>query len=154
MGFALPAGIGAKMARPEEEVWVIAGDGGFQMTAAELSTCAQEGVKVHVAIINNGYLGMVRQWQQFFYGGRYSATPMRSPDFVKLAEAHGLLGLRVTERGQIPEVVAAARACESTVVIDFRVEQEDSVYPMVPNGADLSDMIRRPSPIVETAEDD
>jgi acetolactate synthase-1/2/3 large subunit len=154
MGFALPAGIGAKMARPEEEVWVVAGDGGFQMTAAELSTCAQEGLKIHVAIINNGYLGMVRQWQQFFYGGRYSATPMRSPDFVKLADAHGLLGLRVTERGQIPEVVAAARASESTVVIDFRVEQEDSVYPMVPNGADLSDMIRRPSPIVETAEDD
>jgi acetolactate synthase I/II/III large subunit len=154
MGFALPAAIGAKFARPDEEVWVIVGDGGFQMTAAELSTCAQEGIKVHVAVINNGYLGMVRQWQQFFYGGRYSATPMRSPDFVKLADAHGLLGLRVTERGQISEVVAAARASESSVVIDFRVEQEDSVYPMVPNGSDLSDMIRRPSPIVETAEDD
>src|SRR6202453_4829996 len=96
MGFALPAAIGAKFARPQEEVWVIVGDGGFQMTAAELSTCAQEGIKVHVAVINNGYLGMVRQWQQFFYGGRYAATPLRGPDFVKLAEAHGLLGLRVT----------------------------------------------------------
>jgi acetolactate synthase-1/2/3 large subunit len=154
MGFALPAAIGAKLARPQEEVWVIAGDGGFQMTAAELSTCAQEGIKLHVAVINNGYLGMVRQWQQFFYGGRYSATPMRSPDFVKLADAHGLPGFRVTERGQISDVVAKARASDSTVVIDFRVEQEDSVYPMVPAGADLSDMIRRPSPIVETAEDD
>jgi acetolactate synthase-1/2/3 large subunit len=154
MGFALPAAIGAKFACPQEEVWVIVGDGGFQMTAAELSTCAQEGLKIHVAVINNGYLGMVRQWQQFFYGGRYSATPMRSPDFVKLADAHGLLGLRVTERAQIPEAVAAARASDSAAVIDFRVEQEDSVYPMVPNGADLNDMIRRPSPIVETAEDD
>jgi acetolactate synthase I/II/III large subunit len=154
MGFALPAAIGAKFACPEEEVWVIVGDGGFQMTAAELSTCAQEGTKVNVAVINNGYLGMVRQWQQFFYGGRYAATPLRSPDFVKLAEAHGLLGLRVTEREQIADVVAKARACKDTVVIDFRVEQEDSVYPMVAAGADLADMIRRPSPIVETAADD
>jgi acetolactate synthase-1/2/3 large subunit len=153
MGFALPAAIGAKFASPQEEVWVIVGDGGFQMTAAELSTCAQEGIKVHVAVINNGYLGMVRQWQQFFYGGRYAATPLRGPDFVKLAEAHGLLGLRVSERSELEGVVAKARAADGTVVIDFRVEQEDSVYPMVPAGADLHDMIRRPSPIVETADD-
>jgi acetolactate synthase-1/2/3 large subunit len=154
MGFALPAAIGAKLACPDEEVWVIVGDGGFQMTAAELSTIAQENVKLHVAVINNGYLGMVRQWQQFFYGGRYAATPLRGPDFVKLAEAHGLVGMRVTAREQINEVVAAARASKDTVVIDFRVEQEDSVYPMVPAGADLHDMIRRPSPIVETASDE
>jgi len=154
MGFALPAAIGAKFARPEEEVWVVVGDGGFQMTAAELSTCAQEGIKLHIAVINNGYLGMVRQWQQFFYGGRYAATPLRGPDFVKLAEAHGLVGMRVTEREQIEETVRAARAAKDTVVIDFRVEQEDSVYPMVATGADLADMIRRPSPIVETASDD
>jgi acetolactate synthase-1/2/3 large subunit len=152
MGFALPAAIGAKLARPDDEVWVVVGDGGFQMTAAELSTCAQEGLKLHVAVINNGYLGMVRQWQQFFYGGRYAATPLRGPDFVKLAEAHGLVGLRVTERDQIEGAVAAARASRETVVIDFRVEQEDSVYPMVPAGADLHDMIRRPSPIVETSD--
>jgi acetolactate synthase-1/2/3 large subunit len=154
MGFALPAAIGAKLARPDEEVWVIVGDGGFQMTAAELSTCAQEGIKIHVAVINNGFLGMVRQWQQFFYGGRYAATPMRGPDFVKLAEAHGLLGLRATSRDQVESVVAAARASKGTVVIDFRVEQEDSVYPMVATGSDLHDMIRRPSPIVETAADE
>jgi acetolactate synthase-1/2/3 large subunit len=146
MGFALPAALGAKLACPDEEVWVIVGDGGFQMTAAELSTCAQEGAKLHVAVINNGYLGMVRQWQEFFYGGRYAATPMKSPDFVKLAEAHGLVGLRVTQREQIADVVATARAAEGTVVIDFRVEREDSVYPMVPAGADLHDMIRRPTP--------
>ncbi|HEY6176716.1 MAG TPA: biosynthetic-type acetolactate synthase large subunit [Kofleriaceae bacterium] len=153
MGFALPAAIGARFAMPEAEIWVIAGDGGFQMTACELSTAAQEGIKLNIAIINNGYLGMVRQWQEFFYDGRYSATPLRSPDFVKLAEAHGLTGLRVTRREEVESAVAEARAAAGTVVIDFRVEQEDSVYPMVPAGADLHNMIRRPSPIVETADD-
>jgi acetolactate synthase-1/2/3 large subunit len=157
MGFALPAAIGARFACPNDEVWVVAGDGGFQMTAAELSTAAQEGIKVNVAIINNGYLGMVRQWQQFFYEGRYAATPMRSPDFVKLAEAHGLTGLRVTQRSEVEGAVAAARATPGTVVVDFRVEQEDSVYPMVASGADLDNMIRRPKPehsvLVETSED-
>ena len=155
MGFALPAAIGAKMAQPDAEVWVVAGDGGFQMTQAELTTAAQEGVKVNVAIINNGFLGMVRQWQQFFYEGRYSATPMRSPDFVKIAEAHGLTGLRVTRRDEVVDAVERARGDAGTVVIDFRVEQEDSVYPMVPAGADLHAMIRRPekSALVETAAD-
>jgi acetolactate synthase-1/2/3 large subunit len=153
MGFGLPAAIGAKFARPDEEVWAIVGDGGFQMTQAELSTCAQEGLKINIAIINNSFLGMVRQWQEFFYERRYAATPMRSPDFVKLADAHGLTGLRCTERDEIESVVEQARNDEGTVVIDFRVEQEDSVYPMVPAGADLDKMIRRPSPIVETAQD-
>ncbi|HXN83635.1 MAG TPA: thiamine pyrophosphate-dependent enzyme, partial [Myxococcales bacterium] len=153
MGFALPAAIGARFAMPQDDVWVVVGDGGFQMTAAELSTCAQEGLKVNVAIINNGYLGMVRQWQEFFYGGRYVSTPMRNPDFVKLADAHGLVGLRVTRRDEVAAAVARARAEPGTVVIDFRVEAEDSVYPMVPANADLGDMIRRPSPLVETADD-
>ena len=146
MGFALPAAIGAKMAMPDEEVWVIAGDGGFQMTAAELSTCVQENLKIHVAIINNGYLGLVRQWQEFFYGGWYSASPMQNPDFVKLADAHGIAGLRVERRDQIEETVRRAREQSGTVVIDFRVEKEDTVYPMVPAGADLHAMIRRPVP--------
>jgi acetolactate synthase-1/2/3 large subunit len=155
MGFALPAAIGARFAMPGDEVWVIAGDGGFQMTACELSTLAQEDVKVNIAVINNGYLGMVRQWQEMFYEGRYVATPMRSPDFVKLAEAHGLTGLRVTRRAELEGVVAEARALPGSVLIDFRVEQEDSVYPMVPTGADLDQMIRRPhNPIYETGEDD
>jgi acetolactate synthase-1/2/3 large subunit len=156
MGFALPAAIGARFACPDDDIWVIAGDGGFQMTACELSTAAQEGLKINVAIINNGYLGMVRQWQQFFYGGRYAATPMRSPDFVKLAEAHGLSGMHVRRRAEVEGAVRAAQATAGTVVIDFHVEQEDSVYPMVPSGADLTEMIRRPqpnSPLVESAED-
>src|SRR5262249_10279626 len=97
------------------------------------------------ALINNGYLGMVRQWQEFFYDKRYAATPLRNPDFVKLTEAHGLTGLRVTRRDEIAGAVAAARADRGTVVIDFRVEKEDSVYPMVPSGADLHAMIRRPA---------
>lgn len=146
MGFALPAAIGAKMGRPETEVWVIAGDGGFQMTQAELSTAAQEGVKINIAIINNGYLGMVRQWQDLFYNQRYTATPMRSPDFVKIAEAHGLTGLRVTRRAEVEAAVRQAQQTPGTVLIEFRVDQEDNVYPMVSAGADLHQMIRRPLP--------
>jgi acetolactate synthase-1/2/3 large subunit len=156
MGFALPAAIGAKLARPEAEVWVVAGDGGFQMTMAELATIAQEKIKINVAIINNGYLGMVRQWQEFFYDRRYAATPLLSPDFAKLAECFGLKGKRIDKRQDVVSAVEQARAEEQTVVMDFQVEQEDTVYPMVPAGADLHKMIRRPSasPIVETADDE
>ena len=155
MGFALPAAIGAKVARPEAEVWVVVGDGGFQMTLHELGTIAQEQLDIKVAIINNGYLGMVRQWQEFFYERRYAATPLVNPDFAKLVEAYGLTGMLVTQRSEVVPAVEAARAHRGTVVIDFRVEQEDSVYPMVPTGADLHAMIRRPSPrpIIETAAD-
>ena len=150
MGFALPAAIGARFARPAEEIWVVVGDGGFQMTACELITCAQEGIKLNVALINNGYLGMVRQWQEFFYGGRYVATPLKSPDFVKLAEAHGLTAMRVTTREQIDSAVEAARKAPGTAVIEFCVEGEEAVYPMVPANADLHAMIRRPSRIEES----
>jgi len=156
MGFALPAAIGAKVARPDAEVWVVVGDGGFQMTMAELATIAQEQLDIKVAIINNGYLGMVRQWQEFFYERRYAATPLLNPDFVKLAEAYGLSAVGVTKRAEVIPAVRAARTHRGTVVMDFQVEQEDSVYPMVPAGADLHAMIRRPSPhpIVETGADE
>jgi acetolactate synthase-1/2/3 large subunit len=153
MGFALPAAIGAKMARPDAEVWVVAGDGGFQMTMPELATIAQEKLDIKVAIINNGYLGMVRQWQEFFYERRYAATPLLSPDYVKIAEAYGLAARAISRRGDVVPAVEAARAHQGTTILEFRVEQEDSVYPMVPAGADLHAMIRRPSPLVETAED-
>lgn len=149
MGFALPAAIGAKFARPHEEIWVVAGDGGFQMTAAELATVQQEKIKLNIAILNNGYLGMVRQWQQLFYERRYAATPISSPDFCKLADAHGITAMRVTQREEVIPAVRAARAHPGTVLIDFRVEQEDNVYPMVPAGADLHAMIRRPVPTGE-----
>jgi acetolactate synthase-1/2/3 large subunit len=153
MGFALPAAIGAKFARPDAEVWVVAGDGGFQMTMAELATIAQERVDIKVAIINNGYLGMVRQWQEFFYERRYKATPLYSPDFVKLVEAFDLPGAAVRQRAEVVPTIRKARDHRGTYVINFCVEQEDSVFPMVPAGADLHAMIRRPSPLVETAQD-
>ena len=146
MGFALPAAVGAKVARPDEEVWVIAGDGGFQMTMCELATIAQERLKVNIAIINNGYLGMVRQWQEFFYDRRYAGTPILSPDFAALARSFGLGGETVRNRQEVENAVERARADERTVVLDFKVEKEDTVYPMVPTGARLQDMIRRPGP--------
>jgi acetolactate synthase-1/2/3 large subunit len=152
MGFALPAAIGAKVGRPDAEVWVVVGDGGFQMTLCELATMTQEEIDVKIAVINNGYLGMVRQWQEFFYQRRYAATPITGPVIEKLAEAYGVWGATVTKRSEVAEAVTAARR-ERGALIDFRVEQEDTVYPMVPAGKDLHKMIRRPSPIVETAKD-
>jgi len=159
MGFALPAGIGAKFACPDKEVWVIAGDGGFQMTAAELATIAQEKLNVNIAIINNGYLGMVRQWQEFFYERNYESTPLVSPDFVKLADAHGIPGLAVSTRGELEAAVQTARSHSGAFLLNFLVEKEDSVYPMIPAGKALHEMIRRPeyasghNPLVERPED-
>jgi acetolactate synthase-1/2/3 large subunit len=155
MGYALPAAIGAKMACPEKEVWVVAGDGGFQMTAAELSTIVQEKIKVNIAIINNGYLGMVRQWQEFFYEKNYESTPLVSPDFVKLADAHGIAGRAVRTRSEVLGAVEAARSAPGAYLLNFMVEKEDSVYPMIPAGSALHEMIRRPDrdPLEERAED-
>ncbi len=154
MGFALPAAIGAKFARPDADVWVVVGDGGFQMTMCELATIVQEKIKINIAIINNGYLGMVRQWQEFFYDKRYVATPLVAPDFAALASAFGIHAERITSRAEVIPAIHAARQCSETMLLDFRVEQEDSVYPMVPAGAALHEMIRRPgnlNPLVETA---
>jgi acetolactate synthase-1/2/3 large subunit len=145
MGFALPAAIGAKFARPDAEVWVVAGDGGFQMTQCELATLQQEGLDVKIAVINNGFLGMVRQWQEFFHDKRYAATPMLSPDFVKLAGAYDIPAHRVRSRGDVAPVVQQARETKGPVLIEFVVEKEEAVYPMVPAGSDLHAMIRRPS---------
>ena len=155
MGFALPAAIGAKFACPEKEVWVVAGDGGFQMTASELSTIAQEKIKINIAIINNGYLGMVRQWQEFFYERNYEATPLISPDFVKLADAHGLAGCTVRTRAEVAGAVEAARSAPGTFLLNFMVEKEESVYPMVSAGSALHEMIRRPGndPLLESPDD-
>jgi acetolactate synthase-1/2/3 large subunit len=133
---------------------VVVGDGGFQMTMSELATIVQENLKINIAIINNGYLGMVRQWQEFFYERNYQATPLLNPDFAKLAEAYGIQGVTVTERSQVVPAVRSARKHNGPVLINFQVEQEDTVYPMVAAGASLHEMIRRPSPIVETASDE
>ncbi len=144
MGFGFPAAIGAWFGHKDREIWAIVGDGGFQMTAAELSTAVQEGANVKIAVINNSYLGMVRQWQEFFFEKRYSAVYMQSPDFVKLAEAHGVPGKRVTKREEIGQAVEFARETTGPVLLEFVVEMEEAVFPMVPAGADLDDMIRRP----------
>jgi acetolactate synthase-1/2/3 large subunit len=157
MGFALPAAIGAKIACPDKEVWVIAGDGGFQMTSAELSTVVQEHLDIRIAVINNGFLGMVRQWQEFIYERNYACVSILSPDFVKLAGAHGIPGATVRERSQVLPAVADARGCSGPFLINFLVEKEDAVYPMIAPGSALDEMIRRPSnghnPLLETSEE-
>ncbi len=146
MGFGFPAAIGAKFGKPEEEVWAIVGDGGFQMTMAELATAVQENCKVNIAILNNAFLGMVRQWQEFFYEERYQSTPMVNPDFCKLAEAYGIPSMRVSSRDQIEESVKFARSHPGPVLIEYVIEKEEIIYPMVPAGADLHAMLRRPKP--------
>ncbi|MFC1962445.1 biosynthetic-type acetolactate synthase large subunit [Chloroflexota bacterium] len=144
MGFELPAALGAKVGCPNEIVWCIAGDGGFQMTLQELATIVQEKVAVKIAIINNGYLGMVRQWQDLFYQKRYVATPLSGPDFVKIAEAYGIAGLRVKKRSEVVPALEKAMAHKEAFLIDFQVEPEENVYPMVPSGAALADVIEDP----------
>ena len=146
MGFGFPAAIGAKFGKPDEEIWAIVGDGGFQMTLCEMATAVQENVNVNIAIINNHFLGMVRQWQELFFEKRYQATPMVNPDFCKLAEAYGISNRRVTQRHEIEDAVAYARGIDGPTLIEFEVEMEEMVYPMVPAGADLHDMKRRPKP--------
>ena len=146
MGFGFPAAIGAKFGVPDEEIWAIVGDGGFQMTLCELATARQENVNVNIAIINNHFLGMVRQWQELFFEKRYQATPMVNPDFCKLADAYDIPNRRVTQRDEIAEAVDFARGIDGPTLIEFVVEKEEMVYPMVPAGADLHDMKRRPKP--------
>jgi len=144
MGFSLPAAIGASFFRKDKDIWVIVGDGSIQMTITELATAVQEKSNIKIAIINNGYLGMVRQWQQLFYDSRYNETPISSPDYLKIAEAYGLKGYRVTSRNEIPSTVEKATEIKGPVLVEFVVEQHDMVYPMVPAGADLNQMISRP----------
>jgi acetolactate synthase-1/2/3 large subunit len=146
MGFALPAAIGAKLARPEAEVWVVAGDGGIQMNSQEFMTLVQEGLKINVAVINNGTLGMVRQLQTHFYEDRRSAVAMANPDFVLLAEAYGMKGLRATTLAESMAAVAQARNCPEPVLIEFVVDPEAGVYPLVPPGSRLQDMVHEAYP--------
>jgi acetolactate synthase-1/2/3 large subunit len=141
MGFAVPAAMGAALARPDEPVWAISGDGGFQMNMQEIATMVQEGIPVKMAVFNNGYLGMVRQWQQFFHGRRYSATPIWSPDYVKLAEAYGIFGRRVERGDQVGDAVRDAIAQPGPALVEFMIEQEANVFPMIPPGASLSEPI-------------
>jgi acetolactate synthase-1/2/3 large subunit len=144
MGFALPAAVGVQVGRPDEEVWVTVGDGGIQMNIQELGTVVQESLPLKIAIMNNSYLGMVRQWQELFFGRRYSGTPISSPDYVKLADAYGIPAMRITEKAQVVAALKRARETDGPVLIDFRVAEEENVYPMVPSGGSISSMLRRP----------
>ncbi len=152
MGYGLPAAIGAQMGQPDEETWVVAGDGGFQMTLVELSTVVQERLPIKIAIINNGFLGMVRQWQDVFYNKRHSGTPLFNPDFVKLAEAYGIPARAVTNKDDVYDAIKEAQATEGPFLLDFQVEEFTNVYPMVAPGKSNADMIRRPSPAAEAGD--
>jgi acetolactate synthase-1/2/3 large subunit len=144
MGFGLPAAIGAKIGRPDSTVWCIDGDGSLQMTIQELATIVQENLAVKIAILNNGYLGMVRQWQDLFYGKRYIATPISCPDFVKIAEGYCMTGLRVTRREDVAPAITQAMEHDGPFLIDFLVEPEENVYPMVPPGAAIAEVLEAP----------
>jgi acetolactate synthase-1/2/3 large subunit len=151
MGFAVPAAMGVALARPDEPVWAISGDGGFQMNMQEIATMVQEGIPVKMAVFNNGYLGMVRQWQQFFHGRRYSATPIWSPDYVRLAEAYGIPGWRVESADQVDDVLGSAMARPGPALVEFVIEQEANVFPMIPPGASLSEPIEGEEPAAPAA---
>jgi len=144
MGFELPAAIGAKVGLPDQTVWAIAGDGGFQMTIQELATVAQDNIGVKIAILNNGYLGMVRQWQELFYERRYVATPLSGPDFVKISEAYGIPAIRVESKTEVVPAIQKAMNTPGPFLIDFRIEPEENVYPMVAPGESISSVMKDP----------
>ena len=146
MGYEVPAAMGAQVASPDGTVWSIAGDGGFQMTLCELATIVENKLPVKFAILNNGFLGMVRQWQEIFFESSYVSTGYSgNPDFVKLAEAYGIKGIRVTDKTQVKTAIQDAMEHDGPVLIDFIVEQEENVYPMIPSGMTVKDMIEEPS---------
>jgi acetolactate synthase-1/2/3 large subunit len=147
MGFGLPAAMGVAVACPNDTVWVIAGDGGFQMTNQEIQTIVQEGIKnIKIAIINNAFLGMVRQWQELFENKRYSGTPLSGPDFVKLAEAYRIHGMVIEHTDEVEAAIQAAYDHDGPVLMDFRVEREVNVFPMVPQGKSIGEMLTEAPP--------
>jgi acetolactate synthase I/II/III large subunit len=141
MGFAVPAGMGAKFGDPSREVWVVVGDGGIQMTIQELATISQENIEVKIALLNNNYLGMVRQWQELFYKGNYSETRLKNPNFQKLAEGFGIPSLRVTTLSDTRKAIETARNTKGPFLIEFVVEAEENVFPMIPAGAGIGEML-------------
>ena len=151
MGFEVPAAMGAQVGRPDATVWSICGDGGFQMTMQELATLVDEHLPVKLAIMNNGYLGMVRQWQELFYKDNYVSVAMSQPDFMKLADAYGILGIRVTDKDQVEAAIREANAHPGPVLLDFQVEAEGNVWPMVPAGASLLETVEAPRDQQEVA---
>ncbi|MBA3423754.1 MAG: biosynthetic-type acetolactate synthase large subunit [Rubrobacter sp.] len=141
MGFALPAAMGVAFAYPDDDVWVVAGDGGFQMNIQELATIRDFGLNIKVAILNNGYLGMVRQWQQFFHNRRYSETPITGPRYEEMAAAYGLAGRTIEPGGDIEDAIKWAQGREGCTILDFHINPEANVYPMIPSGMSVHEMI-------------
>ena len=147
MGFEVPAAIGAQVGRPDKTVWSVAGDGGFQMTMCDLATAVENNIPAKFAILNNGNLGMVHQWQDLFYEKDYFATVYSgNPDFVKLAEAYGITGIRVTEKNEVADAIQQAMEVPGPVVIDFVVKADENVYPMIPAGESVNEMREEPAP--------
>ena len=150
MGFEIPAALGAQTGRPNSTVWSVAGDGGFQMTLQELITAVEEKLPIKIALFNNGYLGMVRQWQEMFFDGHIKDVPMPGPDYVKLAGAYGIPALRVDTQEDVAAALAAAQAYDGPFLIEFVVERETNVYPMVPPGGSLADTLEDPRTMAAT----
>jgi acetolactate synthase-1/2/3 large subunit len=145
MGFALPAAMGVALAYPDEPVWVVAGDGGIQMNLQELATIRDLGLNIKVAVLNNGYLGMVRQWQQFFHNRRYSETPITGPRYEELAAAYGLAARTVRDGDDVEEAVRWAQEQQGCSILDFHIDPEANVYPMIPSGMSVHEMIEESS---------
>jgi acetolactate synthase-1/2/3 large subunit len=141
MGYAFPAAIGAAIGRPDKETWAIAGDGGFQMTMQQLATVVQEQTPVKIAILDNQKLGMIRQWQELFYGGNYHSSQLLGPDYVKLADAYGIPAFRASTPEEVPKAIEAARAVDGPALVHFRIADEQNVFPIMPAGKGLSDLI-------------
>ena len=141
MGYGLPAAIGAKMGVPDKEVVLIAGDGGFQMSIQELGTVLQSQIKIKILLLNNSYLGMVRQWQQLFYDKRYSFTELINPDFMKIAQAYNIASRKIEHSSELEEGVTEMLSSEGSFLLEVVVRREENVFPMVPSGASLDESI-------------
>ena len=146
MGYEVPSAIGAQVGNPDKLIWSICGDGGFQMTMMELATAVENKLPVKYAILNNNHLGMITQWQDFFYGGDFQAeTYTANPDFVKLAEAYGMKGIRVTKQDELETAISEANAYDGPVIVDFVIEKVDDLYPMIPAGQSIEELIEEPN---------
>ncbi len=141
MGFALPAGIGAKFGKPDREVWIVVGDGGFQMTMQEMMTIAQENLEVKILLLNNGYLGMVRQWQELFHNKNYSQVALQNPNFQKISEGFGIPSRKATSLSETKKAIAEARQTKGPFLVECTVAITENVFPMIPAGKGLDDMI-------------
>jgi len=144
MGYSLPAALGVQVGHPTEPVWVVVGDGSFQMNLQELATVAQEWLPIKIVIMDNGYLGMVRQWQELFHGARYIGTPISGPDYVQLAGSYGIPARRVSATGELDAAFAAAKQAKGPFLLDCKVERDENVYPMVQPGTSNTDFVEDP----------